>query len=78
MEFTRFVHELAFEFGCQVFLTTHSKEAVDAFLLNDYRIDEVVAYLLKRESNGIKNVVRLSGIDLKRAVEVGDVDLRRL
>ncbi|HGQ7409451.1 TPA: AAA family ATPase [Pseudomonas aeruginosa] len=78
VEFTKFVHELASEFECQVFLTTHSKETVDAFLLNGYRIDEVVAYLLKRESNATKAVVRFSGAELKRAVEVGDIDLRRL
>lgn len=78
LEFTKFVHELAAEFECQVFLTTHSKETVDAFLLNDYRTEEVVAYLLKRESNATKSVVRFSGPDLKRAIEVGDVDLRRL
>lgn len=78
LEFTKFVHELAVEFECQVFLTTHSKETVDAFLLNGYRIDEVVAYLLKRENNTTKGVVRFGGPDLKRAVEVGDVDLRRL
>ncbi len=77
-EFTKFVHGLAVEFECQVFLTTHSKETVDAFLLNGYRIEEIVAYLLKREDNATKSVVRFSGPDLKRAVEVGDVDLRRL
>jgi AAA15 family ATPase/GTPase len=78
LEFTKFVHELATQFECQVFLTTHSKETVDAFLLNGYRIDDVVAYLLKREDNATKSVIRFSGPDLKRAVEVGDVDLRRL
>jgi predicted ATPase len=78
IEFTKFVHELAFEFGCQVFLTTHSKETVDAFLLNGYKIDEVVAHLLKRESGSTKSVIRFNGTELKHAVEVGDIDLRRL
>jgi hypothetical protein len=78
LEFTKFVHELAVEFECQVFLTTHSKETVDAFLLNGYRIEEVTAYLLKREDRATRSVVRFAGPDLKRAVEVGDVDLRRL
>lgn len=78
LEFTKLVHELASEFQCQVFLTTHSKETVDAFLMNEYRTDEIVAYLLKREGSATKSVVRFSGPDLKRAVEVGDVDLRRL
>jgi ABC-type Mn2+/Zn2+ transport system ATPase subunit len=78
LEFTKFVHELAVEFECQVLLTTHSKETVDAFLLNEYRTEEVVAYLLKREQRGVTRVVRFSGPELKRAVEVGDVDPRRL
>lgn len=78
LEFTKFVHEIASEFECQVFVTTHSKETVDAFLMNGYRIEEVVAYLLKREDNKTNSVARFSGQDLKRAVEVGDVDLRRL
>lgn len=76
-QFTKFVHELASEFRCQVFLTTHSKETVDAFLMNGYRTDDIVTYLLKREDN-VSSVVRIEGPDLKRAVEVGDVDLRRL
>lgn len=78
LEFTKFVHELAVEFECQVFITTHSKETVDAFLLNNYRTHEVVAYLLKREANATKSALRFSGPELKRAIEVGDVDLRRL
>lgn len=78
LEFTKFVHEIASEFECQVFITTHSKETIDAFLLNGYRLEEVVTYLLKREGKTTKSVVRFSGQDLKRAVEVGDVDLRRL
>ncbi|MFC4313010.1 AAA family ATPase [Steroidobacter flavus] len=78
LEFTKFVHQLAVEFECQLFLTTHSKETVDAFLLNEYGIDEVVAYLLKRQDSTTKRVVRFGGPELERAVDVGDVDLRRL
>ncbi|WP_160328452.1 MULTISPECIES: AAA family ATPase [Pseudomonas] len=77
-EFTKFVHELACEFDCQIFLTTHSKETVDAFLLNGYKLEEVVAYLIKRDSNAVKTTFRFDGPELKRAVEIGDVDLRRL
>jgi AAA15 family ATPase/GTPase len=78
LEFTRFVHELAVEFNAQLFLTTHSKETVDAFLLNEFRTEEVVAYLLKQGPAGSRTATRFPGLDLKRAVEVGDVDLRRL
>lgn len=76
--FTKFVHELAIDFNAQVFLTTHSKETVDAFLLNGYRSEEIVAYLLKRDDARHCSMVRFAGPSLKRAIEVGDVDLRRL
>lgn len=78
IEFTKFVQKLAVDFDVQVFITTHSKETVDAFLLNDFRTDDIVAYLLKREEGEICPPLRFSGPELKRAVEVGDVDLRRL
>jgi predicted ATPase len=78
VELTKLVHEFAVEFDTQVFLTTHSKETVDAFLLNGFRTEEVVAYLLKQGDEGGRTATRFPGPDLKRAVEVGDVDLRRL
>lgn len=78
VEFTKFVHKLAVEFNAQLFLTTHSKETVDAFLLNEFRTEEVVAYLLKQGDHGSRTATRFPGPELKRAVEVGDVDLRRL
>lgn len=75
---TRMIQELAVRFDVQVFLTTHSKETVDAFLLNGYRTNDVVAFLLRRLEHGEIGVQRFAGPALKRAVEVGDVDLRRL
>ncbi|MFH1464668.1 MAG: AAA family ATPase [Pseudomonadota bacterium] len=76
--FTRFVQQLAMEFDNQVFLTTHSKETVDAFLFNDYRTEDLVAFLLRRDEGEAIQIRRFAGPDLRRAVEVGDVDLRRL
>jgi hypothetical protein len=78
LEFTKFIQQLAVQFETQVFLTTHSKETVDAFLLNEFRTEDVVAYLLKRDSFSTRSAVRFDGPSLKRAVEVGDVDLRRM
>ncbi|MBK9368338.1 MAG: hypothetical protein IPN01_18860 [Deltaproteobacteria bacterium] len=46
--FTRLIQELAVELNVQVFITTHSKETVDAFLFNDYRTEDIVAYGLPR------------------------------
>lgn len=78
VQFTRFVQKLAEEFDVQMFITTHSKETIDAFLVNDYRTEDIAAYLLKREGIGAIETRRFDGQQLKRAVEVGDVDLRRL
>ncbi|MDX9724208.1 MAG: ATP-binding protein [Myxococcota bacterium] len=78
LQFTKLVQELAVEFDVQVFVTTHSKETVDAFLFNGFRTEELAAYLLKRGEGGVVGVQRFGGPELKRAVEVGDVDLRRL
>ncbi len=76
IDFTRFIQDLAVEFDVQVILTTHSKEALDAFLLNEHRTEDVVTYLLKRTDSGVRSW-RYDGPTLKRAIEVGDVDIRR-
>ena len=47
-EFTRLIQDLAVELNVQIFLSTHSKEAVDAFVLNGYRTDDIVGYALSR------------------------------
>ena len=51
--FTRVVQELAVEHNVQVFLTTHSKEALDAFILNDYATDDIAGYALCRGESGV-------------------------
>ena len=78
MGFTRLVQQLAERFQVQVFITTHSKETVDAFLFNDHRTEDIAAYLLSRGATGAIGVRRFDGPTLRRAVEVGDVDLRKL
>jgi AAA domain, putative AbiEii toxin, Type IV TA system len=75
--FSRMIQELAVRFDVQVFLTTHSKETIDAFLLNGYRIEDVSTFLLRKEDDRI-SVRRFDGDTLKRAIEAGDVDIRGL
>jgi hypothetical protein len=75
--FSRMVQELAVRFDVQVFLTTHSKETIDAFFLNDYRTGDVSTFLLRKEEARIA-VRRFDGDTLKRAIEAGDVDIRGL
>ncbi len=74
-DFTRFVQELAVELNVQVFLSTHSKETIDAFLLNDYRIEDVAGYALNRGDAGVA-VRRYDGEQLLRLHEAVDFDLR--
>lgn len=75
-DFSRFLHELAIEFNVQVFATSHSKECIDAFVTNNYRLDEVSAYaLVQREGKTLS--IHRSGPDLAELLEIGDVDIRR-
>ena len=76
IQFTRFVQELAVDFDVQVFITTHSKETVDAFVLNKYRTEDVVAFGLYRR-NGAIDVTRYSGPDLVDALDAINIDIRR-
>ena len=75
VEFTRFIHELADEFNVQIFITTHSKECIDAFVKNQYRNEEISAYLVQdtKERGVIKNI---TGEDLEYLVDSISFDLR--
>ena len=75
LDFTRLAHELAAELNVQVFLSTHSKEAVDAWVLNDYQIDDVVGYAINRQEGGAR-VRRYDGRRLLGLHEALDFDLR--
>ncbi|MDX9721784.1 MAG: AAA family ATPase [Myxococcota bacterium] len=77
LRFARMLRELAAAFEVQVFLTTHSKEAVDAFLADEEGVEQLAAYLLRGEGNA-ERVQRYDGVGLRRALEVADVDIRRL
>lgn len=73
--FTKFVQELAVEYNTQVFVTTHSKECVDAFIQNEYRTEDISAYGLTQRDGSI-GCVQLSGPELAELIEIGDVDIR--
>lgn len=74
-DFTRLLQELARELNVQLFLSTHSKEAIDAFVLNEYEIDDVVAYAVNRSDVGA-TARRFDGNRLKSLHEAVDFDLR--
>lgn len=73
--FTCIVQELATQHNVQVFLTTHSKEALDAFILNDYKTDDIAAYAIRRDSDGA-DVRRFDGNRLLLLHEAADFDMR--
>lgn len=73
--FTRFVQELAVKFDVQVFLSSHSKECIDAFVTNEYRLDDISAFALRRENNH-RVAHRYDGNRLKQLLDVANVDLR--
>ena len=75
MKFTRLVHELAVDLNVQVFLSTHSKEAIDAWVLNEYRIDDIVGYAISRTDGGA-GVSRYDGSKLFKLHNAVDFDLR--
>ncbi len=77
-DFTNLLQHLAIDFDVQMFISTHSKETVDAFLLNGSHTDHIVSFLLKRQTDGQCSVLRFDGLSLKHAIEAGDVDIRRL
>ena len=77
MEFTRLVQDLASELNVQVFLSTHSKEAIDAFVLNGYRTDDIVGYAISRTGDGV-TARRYGGSRLRSLHDAVDFDLRGL
>jgi AAA15 family ATPase/GTPase len=75
IDFTQFIQELAQKFNVQVFLSTHSKECIDAFVENEYPDDELTAFALS-EDNGKVSCKYLEGNKLKQLVETINIDIR--
>ena len=73
--FTRMVQELAVELNVQIFLTTHSKETLDAFIGNEYKTEDIAGYAIGR-ADGSAGVRRFDGCQLQRLHRALDFDLR--
>jgi AAA15 family ATPase/GTPase len=75
-QFAGFINELSKLFNTQVFLTSHSKECIDAFVKNIPEIDDLSACALVENEDRI--VAReFTGKAFRRLIEAGNVDLRR-
>ncbi len=73
--FVAFLYELAKEFNTQVFLTSHSKECIEAFFAGGINKEAVSAYQLERTDGGI-DCKYISGSELEHLIEAFGADLR--
>lgn len=53
-KFVDFLQKLAERFSVQVFITSHSKECIDAFVNNNYKLENISFYQLAETEEGIK------------------------
>ena len=74
-KFPRLVQDLAAQLNVQVFLSTHSKEAIDAFVLDEHATDNVVGYAINR-IDGDVTVRRYDANRLRKLHDAVDFDLR--
>ena len=77
--FAPFIHELAIEFNVQVFLTSHSKECIDAFLQYTQKdnASDFAYHALVRDAQQHITVKDFDGEQFSRLLEAGNVDLRK-
>ena len=73
--FTRMIQELALELNVQVFLTTHSKETLDALVANECSTNSLAVYAIRRNDDGV-GVRRFDGNQLRRLHKAVDFDPR--
>ncbi len=72
----KLIHDLSIKFNVQVFLTSHSKECIDAFVTNkDVPKDQISGYTLIEEEEKIE-CQYFSGERLEKLNELIDFDLR--
>lgn len=74
--FTMFLQDLAERFNVQIFLSTHSKECIDAFVENDFKNDQITAYVLRVDEQGNIKAKYLEGTRLERLVDNMNIDIR--
>ena len=75
--FAPFIHELAKTFNVQVFLTSHSKECIDAFVTNVPSMTEDFTYHAFVEHEGKIVDREFDGQEFRKLLVAGNVDLRR-
>lgn len=74
-KFTKFLQELAESFNVQVFITTHSKECLDAFIKNGYANNDITVIHLTDSNNELTYKIA-SGSSLEFLIQSLNLDLR--
>jgi AAA15 family ATPase/GTPase len=77
--FSQFIYELAKEFNVQVFLTSHSKECIDAFIKSvpEKSKNDFAFHALVKQKNNLIIIREYDGEKYFKLLDAGDVDLRR-
>lgn len=72
--FANFIFKISEEFDVQVFITSHSKEAIDTFVIDKF-LNKLSVYHLTEESGKIVSKFA-SGIEFSKLINSIDLDLR--
>ena len=75
VDFTRFIQELAVKFNVQVFITSHSKECIGAFVENGVHNDDINFYTMIRDDNNEIKTITYDGEALLNELEQ-DLEVR--
>jgi len=75
VRFSRFLQQLAEKFNVQVFISTHSKECIDAFIKAKYNNNDITAYSLTEE-NGKVVCKYVKGERLESLIQSINFDIR--
>lgn len=77
VEFTKFIQELAVEFNVQVFITSHSKECIKAFVNNDSHNEDINFYTMVRDADNTIQTINYDSESLRNELEQ-DLEVRGL
>lgn len=74
VNFAEFVQSLAAEYNVQLFLSTHSKECIDAF--SRMQKEDMMAFVLQKTSDDTVDFRYMEGEELKELIDIINLDIR--
>ncbi len=69
VDFTKFIQELAVKFNVQVFITSHSKECIGAFVENEVHNEDINFYTMVRDLEDKIQIITYDGDSLLNKLE---------